>query len=96
MLPRWVAVLQLPRGSGFGVGSHGVGVCPLQLLRERDGESFAPSLLMSGLPARNPHGIVEGGGVGWAQLLFGEVTRCTAKPSTSRAHQKELNSGEET
>lgn len=74
MLPRWVAMLQLPSGSGFGVESCGVGVCPLRLLWERDGESFAPSLLLAGVPARNLRGIVGGGGPGWAQLPFGEVT----------------------
>lgn len=62
-MPRWVDVLQLPRG----VGSCGIGIFPLRLLWKRNGESFAPFLF--GIPARNP-GIVgrEGPRLGSAHI----------------------------
>lgn len=77
MLLRWVDVLQLPRG----VGSHGVGICPLCLLCKRNGESFAPSPPLVGIPARNL-GIVgrEGPRLGSAHIWEGDG------PEHSRNH----------
>lgn len=70
MLPRWVDVLQLPRG----VGNCGIGIFPLLLALEKEwGEFCSFPASRVGIPARNP-GIVgkEGPRLGLAHIWEGD------------------------